>query len=50
MQPGDVANTRADTTLLRALTGFLPNVGIDEGVRAFVDWFKSDWARIRAQT
>ena len=50
MQPGDVANTRADTTLLRALTGFVPNVGIDEGVRAFVDWFKSDWARIRAQT
>ena len=50
MQAGDMSNTRADTTLLRALTGFVPSVGIDEGTRAFVDWFRTDWARLRAQT
>ena len=41
MQPGDVAATRADTTLLRALVGYVPQTPIADGVKAFVDWFKT---------
>lgn len=40
MQPGDVPATWADTTLLRALTGFVPQTGVAEGVAAYVDWFR----------
>lgn len=39
MQQGDVVATFADASLLNALTGFVPQIGIDEGVRAFVDWY-----------
>lgn len=49
MQPGDVADTHADTTLLRALTGFVPAVTVEQGVRAFVDWYRTDWQAIAAQ-
>lgn len=41
MQPGDVAATRADTTLLRDLVGYVPQTPIADGVKAFVDWFRS---------
>ncbi|RKE59342.1 NAD-dependent epimerase/dehydratase family protein [Microbacterium sp. AG238] len=41
MQPGDVRDTRADAGLLSALTGFVPTTTIDEGVDAFVQWFRS---------
>lgn len=40
MQPGDVTKTYADSSLLNALTGFQPGVGIEDGVKAFVDWFR----------
>ena len=39
MQQGDVVATFADASLLNALTGFVPQIGIDGGVRAFVDWY-----------
>lgn len=39
MQQGDVVATFADASLLKALTGFVPQIGIDQGVRAFVDWY-----------
>ncbi|HSX55539.1 MAG TPA: NAD-dependent epimerase/dehydratase family protein [Sphingomonas sp.] len=39
MQPGDVPLTRADPSLLRALTDYVPNTGVAEGVAAFVDWY-----------
>ncbi len=39
MQVGDVPATWADTTKLRALTGFQPNTSVREGIRAFVDWY-----------
>ena len=35
MQPGDVTETWADTTLLRELTGFVPQTPIAEGVGQF---------------
>jgi len=39
MQPGDVTDTHADTTLLHRLTGFRPKTSIDDGVNAFVKWY-----------
>ncbi len=41
MQPGDVVATEADTRLLRALIGSVPETPIDIGVTRFVDWYKS---------
>ena len=41
IQPGDVPATWADTTLLRALIGQVPSTPVEEGVRAFVDWYRS---------
>ena len=40
MQTGDVAETFADASLLKALTGFTPAIPIEAGVRAFVDWYR----------
>jgi UDP-glucuronate 4-epimerase len=39
-QAGEMQQTFGDATLLRALTGFSPQVGIEEGVAAFVDWYR----------
>lgn len=41
MQPGDVPATHASPDLLRALTGFVPQTPVREGVKAFVDWYRS---------
>lgn len=40
MQPGDVHRTWADTTLLRALTGFAPATRLQDGIDAFVAWYR----------
>jgi len=40
MQPGDVLATWADAGLLVELTGYKPEVGVREGVAAFVEWFR----------
>lgn len=40
MQPGDVTDTAADVTLLRALVGEVPATPIEDGVLAFCDWFR----------
>jgi len=40
MQPGDVPRTFASADLLAALTGFRPNTPVDQGVEAFVGWFR----------
>jgi UDP-glucuronate 4-epimerase len=44
MQKGDVPQTFASSDLLRALTGFVPSVEITDGVRAFVEWYRSQAA------
>jgi UDP-glucuronate 4-epimerase len=44
MQPGDVPQTWADTALLERLTGFRPSVGVADGVRRFVDWYRAHYA------
>lgn len=41
MQAGDVKDTFADFTETTELTGYLPTTGIDKGIPAFVEWFKT---------
>jgi UDP-glucuronate 4-epimerase len=43
MQKGDVPQTFASASLLRALTGFTPQTDIHEGVCAFVDWYRAEY-------
>ncbi|MCG7506288.1 NAD-dependent epimerase/dehydratase family protein [Mesorhizobium retamae] len=53
MQPGDVERTFADVTELDRAIGFKPNTSIEEGLRKFVDWYRSEWQgpdRIAART
>ncbi len=40
IQPGEMPQTFGDATLLRALTGYVPETGIDAGVTAFVEWYE----------
>jgi len=40
MQPGDVAATWADATLLQSLTGYRPKTDIRAGVALWVAWFR----------
>lgn len=41
MQPGDVHKTWADTQDLEAITGHKPQIEVEHGVRAFVDWYRA---------
>lgn len=41
MQAGDVYTTWADTEDLFKVTGYRPQVSIEQGVQAFVDWYQS---------
>ena len=41
MQDGDVPATYADTSELRHATGFSPAMPVTEGVRRFVEWYRS---------
>jgi UDP-glucuronate 4-epimerase len=41
MQPGDVIETYADSSDLERAVGFRPNTSIHDGVRVFVDWFRT---------
>ena len=41
LQSGDVVATAADTSELEALIGFKPATPLEEGVRRFVDWYRS---------
>jgi len=40
MQPGDVERTFSETDKLARMTGFTPAMPLDEGLRAFVGWFR----------
>lgn len=40
MQPGDVTETAAEVGLLRALAGAVPGTTVEDGVRAFCEWFR----------
>jgi UDP-glucuronate 4-epimerase len=47
-QPGDVPLTWADLSKSERLLGYRPAVRIEEGLRRFVDWYRSADARRRA--
>ena len=40
-QPGDVPQTFADITRARQLLGYNPQTPIEEGIRKFVEWFRT---------
>ena len=40
-QPGDVGATYADISRLKALTGYSPQVPLEEGVTRFADWYRA---------
>lgn len=40
MQPGDVPVTYADSSALERDFGFVPKIGIQEGLRKFAEWYK----------
>ncbi|MBB2155747.1 NAD-dependent epimerase/dehydratase family protein [Gluconacetobacter diazotrophicus] len=42
MQPGDVPRTWADCTILEHLTGYRPATALQDGIDAFVAWYR-DW-------
>jgi UDP-glucuronate 4-epimerase len=44
MQPGDVVATYADTSRLRALTGFAPSTPLATGIARFVAWYRAYYA------
>jgi UDP-glucuronate 4-epimerase len=41
MQPGDVVRTHASPALLKALTGYVPDTTLQEGLEAFVGWYRT---------
>ena len=43
IQPGDVPRTFASTGKLQSLTGYKPRVGVNEGVKKFVNWYTGEW-------
>ena len=40
MQPGDVPETCANIDRAQKAFGFTPKTGIEQGIRAFIDWYK----------
>ena len=41
MQPGDVHETYADTSLLEQDFNYAPNTSLDEGIKQFVAWYRN---------
>ena len=46
LQPGDMTDTFADVEPLRALIGFRPQIGLEQGVPQFVRWYSEDYCRV----
>ena len=40
MQPGDVVATCADAVDLESVTGFRPQISVEEGIKRFVAWYR----------
>jgi UDP-glucuronate 4-epimerase len=47
MQPGDVMETCADVTDLERDIGCRPSIGIEEGIRRFVSWYRDHMAELQ---
>jgi UDP-glucuronate 4-epimerase len=41
LQQGDVPASDADTSELKAATGFAPSTPVTVGIRRFVEWYRS---------
>ena len=41
MQKGDVRKTAADISKLKEIVGFSPTTNIEDGVKKFLQWYKS---------
>ncbi|RYE57473.1 MAG: NAD-dependent epimerase/dehydratase family protein [Rhizobiaceae bacterium] len=50
VQQGDVPATHASAALLQALTGFVPAIGLETGVKAFVEWYRQDYAGVKPKS
>ncbi len=46
MQPGDVPATWADNQLLRRLTGYVPQTSVQDGMRAYVEWYRDYYGSV----
>jgi UDP-glucuronate 4-epimerase len=44
LQAGDVPATEADVSSLAAAVGYRPTVSVEQGVAAFVDWYRTYYA------
>ena len=40
MQKGDVKETNANITKLEKITGYKPQINIEEGIKNFIKWYK----------
>ena len=40
-QPGDMFETCADLTRIQAAIDFAPKISLEEGLKQFVEWFKT---------
>lgn len=50
MQPGDVPKTWADVDDLFEYINFKPRVGVEEGIKKFVDWYKDYFIALHPKT
>jgi len=48
MQPGDVPRTWADISKSEKLLGYHPETSFEDGVKKFVDWYRSVGPQRRA--
>lgn len=44
LQPGDVLSTCADASDLAQVTGFTPQISLDQGLGRFIAWFKNHYS------
>ena len=49
-RPGDVRDSLADLTLAKSLLGYTPQVGLEEGLRLTLDWWKTSRFGVQAET
>jgi UDP-glucuronate 4-epimerase len=45
LQQGDVPASDADTSELKAATGFAPSTPVKQGIRRFVEWYRSYYTK-----
>jgi len=45
LQQGDVPASDADTSQLKSATGFAPHTPVKDGIRRFVEWYRSYYSK-----